>query len=164
LLFRYQETEPSKSKDLKNDSRSRASQRNALRAWLTAHDRQKKMKRIAKWLVTVVVLYGVLWGLTVAFGGGLLERHLAANLKKEWRECRDEAESKDGRFPAAKDRIAFAGGPILKVRVISYPAPFICIAEVDRTIGGLNGRGAVGKYLLTPWRIYILREHGTWVS
>ena len=121
-------------------------------------------KRIAKSLVAVVVLYGALWALTVAFGGRLLERHLAADLKKEWREWRDKAETEREPWPGANDRMAFAGGPGLKVRVISCPAPFICFAEVDRTIGGLNGRGAVGKYLVTPWHTYILYEHGTWVS
>jgi hypothetical protein len=121
-------------------------------------------KRVAKWLVAVVVLYSALWGLTVAFGERLLERHLDADLKKEWREWRDKAETEREPWPGAKDRLAFAGGPNLKVRVISCPAPFICIAEVDRTIGGLNGRGAVGKYLITPWRTYTLSEDDTWVS
>ncbi len=121
-------------------------------------------KRIAKWLVAIVALYGALWGLTVAFGGQLLERHLDADLKKEWRECRDKADAEKEYFPGSKDRTAFAGGPSLRVRVISCPAPFVCIAEVDRAIGGLNGGGAVGKYLVTPWRAYILYEHRTWVS
>ena len=121
-------------------------------------------KRIAKWLLVGVVLYGALWGLTVAFGGRRLERQLAADLREVWRMWRDKAETRDAPWPGAKDRMAFAGGPSLKVRLISCPAPFICLAEVDRTIGGLNGRGAVGKYLLTPWRTYILSEHGTWVS
>lgn len=121
-------------------------------------------KRIARWLLAVVVLYGALWGLTVVYGDRLLEHHLAADLQKEWRKWRDKAEGKDERWPGARDRIAFARGPTLKVRVISCPAPFICIAEVDRTIGGLNGHGSVGKYLLTPWHIYILYEHATWIS
>ena len=121
-------------------------------------------KRIAIGLITVVVLYSALWVLTVIIGGAMLERHLASDLKKEWRKCRDEAESRDERFPGAKDSVAFGGGPSLKVRVIFYTAPFICIAEVDRNIGGLNCRGAVGNYFFTPWSIYILHEHRTWVS
>lgn len=121
-------------------------------------------KRIARRLVAFVALYSALWGLTFAFGGHLLERQLDADLKKEWREWRDKAEKEREPWPGAKDRMAFAGGPSLKVRVISCPAPLICIAEVDRTIGGLNGRGVVGKYLVTPWHTYILSEHGTWVS
>jgi hypothetical protein len=121
-------------------------------------------KRIAKWLTAIVMLYCALWGLTAAFGGRVLERHLDADLKKEWREWRDKAEIRDERWPQARDSMALARGPSLKVRMISCPAPFICIAEVDRTVGGLNGRGAVGKYLVTPWRTYILSEHGTWIS
>ena len=121
-------------------------------------------KRITIWSLTVVTFYGFFWGLTAAYGGWLLEKQLTADLKKEWREWRDKAEAKRELWPGAKDRTAFAGGPSLKVRVITCPAPFICVAEVDGTIGGLNGRGAVGKYLVTPWRTYILHEQDTWIS
>jgi len=121
-------------------------------------------KRIAKWLIVSFAIYGVLWGLTAAFGGRLLERHLDAELRKEWREWRDKAETEREPWPGAKNRMAFTGGPWLKIRVISCPAPFVCVAVVDRTIGGLNGRGTIGKYLVTPWRTYILSEDRTWVS
>jgi len=122
------------------------------------------MKNIIRWLIITAAVYCALWGATAVWGGRILERQLSVDLQKEWRSSRDEAEAKREMVPGSRDRIAYPHGPRLKVQALSCPAPFVIDAEVERTIGGLNGRGAVGRYLVTPWRTYILSEHRTWVS
>ena len=93
-----------------------------------------------------------------------MERQVRGELLTEWKKWRTKAESREEMFPGARDREAFPDGPVLEVRVYSCPAPFVVEAEIDRTIGGLNGRGSVGRYLITPWHAYTIFELRTWVS
>jgi hypothetical protein len=116
------------------------------------------MKRVRKSLLIGAVSYGALWGLTFAFGGRLLERHLAADLQKDWRSWRQEVAARQDRFPGTLDRMASPGGPSLKVGVISCPAPFYLAAKVDRSIGESNAQRFEGRYLVFPWGAYLLSD------
>ena len=121
-------------------------------------------RRVVISLGALVALYCVLWVGTFLSGRAVLEREMRAELKAEWRRCRVEAEGMKEHFPGERDRIAFPDGPTLKIKVFSCRGPLLVYAEVDRTVGGLNGRGTIGRYLITPWRVYVLWERRTWVS
>jgi hypothetical protein len=123
------------------------------------------MKRaLLRSAVAVVAVYCTAWAATAIFGRTLLEHYLWQDLQTEWRASRADAEREKERFPGQRDRIAFPDGPSLQVKACSCRGALVVYAEIDRTIGGLNGRGTIGRYLVTPWRVYILSERRTWVS
>ena len=129
------------------------------------------MKRSVKvLLVTGIVSYCALWGITAICATPTLESQMLRDAEKEWqywrrREGKDLAEMKRAHPEFRLSRVmANDGGPWIKVKLLRCPAPFFFIAETSKVIGGLNGTGSVGLYLYSPWHIYFLFVHGTWVS
>jgi hypothetical protein len=122
-------------------------------------------RRVAISIIAVpVVTAAVLWLGTFCFGRAMLERGLHRELQDEWQSCRAETVARSEHFPGEHDRDVYPDGPMLKVRSVSCVWPLVVDAELDRAIGGLNGRGTVGRYVVTPWRVYIIRERRTWIS
>lgn len=128
----------------------------------------KTLRRSLKWLAAFALLYGVLWGATALGGAWWLERQLRAELVVEWQRVRAEAMKEKELYPGHREYVmqtmAFASGPVVRIKAFSCPAPFVVDAQCGRVIGGLNGYGTIGRYVLTPWRVYVIYESGTWIS
>lgn len=98
--------------------------------------------------------YLALWGLTVFRGDRWLRDSAVSEAEWEWRYFRVKGDR----------RYARDSGPRVAVLWVSYPAPFVVRAEVERTIGGFNGKGSVSLYVVTPWRCWPFFERITWLS
>ena len=124
------------------------------------------MKKVARILTTAVATCGVLWGATLYFGPLALRRQILHDAKIEWEQCYREQEVRNKENPELKnfDSMAFKTGPRVRVQLRRCFAPFYFEAETGRLIGGLNGVGTVGRYFITPWKVYVLSEVGTWES
>jgi len=124
------------------------------------------MKKPAKISVIIFATYAALWDATGYFGPLALKKQIFRDAKVEWEQCYREQEIRNKESPDLKnfDSMAFKSGPSVKVSLRRCFTPFYFEAETSRVIGGLNGAGAVGRYLVMPWRVYVLSEVGTWVS
>jgi hypothetical protein len=123
------------------------------------------MKRsLPKKALIAVTVYLALWAATWLSAPRLLKRQLLKEVTADWQRYRADQEKKEEHYPHSNEPMAFAKGPQVDVELLSCPAPFLIEAKCGRIVGGLNGYGTVGRYLVTPWRVYILSEVHTWVS
>jgi len=124
------------------------------------------MKKTARVLVISIAAYAVLWGATRYVGPLALRKQMLRDAKVEWERCYREQEVRNEKYPELKnfDSIAYKAGPSVSVKLRRCFAPFWFEAETGRAIGGLNGVGEVGRYFVTPWKVYILSEVEIWVS
>ena len=122
------------------------------------------MRPIIKKLAVGAVAYAGLWAVTWFYAPVALKRQLYTEAQVDWQRYHAEQEKSRERYPGAHDTMAFSAGPRIDVSLLSCPAPFVIRAECGQAIGGLNGYGTIGWYLLTPWRVYGLSVQHTWVS
>jgi len=105
-------------------------------------------------VAAVCAAYLSTWGLTVFYGDLWLGRNTISKANAEWQYF----QSKGSRH------YAWDAGPRVAVRWVTYPAPFVVRAEIDRSIGTFNGKGSVSLYLVTPWRCWSFFERVIWIS
>jgi hypothetical protein len=121
------------------------------------------MKRIRKALVLVASAYMILWVATYFLGPLLLKRDMYRQSVRDISDGRKCLE-KEGRTDAdTLERYAWSRAPIVTVELLSCPAPFLIKANREQTIGTHNGIGLNGKYIVTPWRIYVIDEDIIWL-
>jgi hypothetical protein len=117
---------------------------------------------------THVLLVGICYiGLCIAtnfIGKAVLKQQLLKGSLAQWKDSLPAQEAASERSPGQPETMAFKSGPKIRVELSLCFIPLIFGAECSRVIGGLNGYGTVGIYLLTPWRVYVLSETQTWVS
>jgi hypothetical protein len=105
-------------------------------------------------MTAICASYLAAWGLTVFFGDLWLSRSTISRANAEWQYFH----SKGSR------RYAWDAGPRVALRWVTYPAPFVVRAEVDRSIGDLNGKSSVSFYVVTPWSSWSFFEQMIWLS
>lgn len=122
------------------------------------------MKRFTKVAGISGACYFALWLATALTARPALERQLRDEVMAQWKASLPAQAAASIRYPGQTESMAFKEGPSARVNLLSCLAPLVFRAECSRMIGGLNGYGTVGVYLLTPWRVYLLSETQTWIS
>lgn len=122
------------------------------------------MRPLAKKVLIGAVAYLSLWGLTWWYAPSALQRQIYDEAVPDWREYRRQGEEGIKDRPSRPDLPVYEHGPVARVELLVCPAPFIIKTDCGRSIGGLNGYGWIGWYLVTPWRIYQIADSPTWVS
>lgn len=122
--------------------------------------------RLLKRALAAILAYSALWAGTRAYGPFLLHWQLHREALVTWRHFRGKAldDPSHGRDRLGRNSLAYENGPHVEVHVLSCPTPFLLRMETGQFIGGLNGCGAIGWYLVTPWRVYLIDGCGTWVA
>jgi hypothetical protein len=113
--------------------------------------RSAKMKSPAKVLVFLGASYVGLWFATRILASDALESQVTKQIvvSHQTRPAPDESPT---------------GGWEFKVQNIFCPAPLIFKAESDYVLTSHEGNGEAGWYVWTPWRVYTLSSHYTWIS
>jgi len=124
------------------------------------------LDRLFKSAVVLLLVYAGLWLITWRVGPWVLRRQLLIEAKKEWAHEIQLQQDREVADPRQKgfDDFAFTRGPSVQVRLLRCSAPFVFEAEVSRSIGGLNGSGAIGRYVFTPWHVYVVWKKQAWLS
>ena len=123
------------------------------------------MKKLRKILLIFAAVYLISWGVTFHYAPSALQHQMLREAKIEWQHFHDEQEqNKRPELMHLQGSMAFDTGPVVEVKLLSCPIPFFFLAETRRVIGGLNGSGAEGWFLYTPWHVYDVAVIGTWVS
>lgn len=61
-------------------------------------------------------------------------------------------------------RGSIAGGWKFDVKEVMCPAPLLFRARSDYVLTSHEGSGEEGWYIWTPWKVYTLTSHYTWIS
>jgi hypothetical protein len=124
------------------------------------------MPKPAKIVLSVVTLYSALWAITLFCGPRLLRYQILEAAKAEWLDADSRQRERNRRDPRLEQyySMAFKSGPKVEVRLRSCLWPLYFEAETSRSIGGLNGSGAIGTYVFTPWKVYEIYSVSTWIS
>lgn len=125
------------------------------------------MRPITKKALIMAGVYLGLWALTWSYAPRALQRQIYDEAVPDWREYRRQREERKMAgtgAPVRPDLPVYEHGPVARVELLLCPVPFIIKTDCGRSIGGLNGYGWIGWYLVTPWRIYQVSATYTWVS
>jgi hypothetical protein len=136
--------------------------------------------RWVRWLLAVVVVYCVLWGITWLFAPSAVNREFAALFEAEWDRKNnrhpDEFRGKerepgefrtDCRFVGEglhfwpdpipdRDRFCCVGRPVV-------PAPLVVRTEDGWVADANDGAAGCVTWIWTPWAVYPIQDHSAWM-